>query len=171
MYCLVWKSCLCIHNKGKVSCVIRQEAADHHHLRLRQKAAQWITSFKRPAQNKPKNTDIKGYLYLNVTSFVWRLLTKLPLHQRNGFEQFCINFVNEKLQQIFIELTLKAEQVSSSTFLSFIQLFSCPFDNQYFVHVTFCRRSMCRRASSGLRLSTSTTRSSVISSKAKLVMK
>lgn len=25
--------------------------------------------------------------------------------------QFCINFVNEKLQQIFIELTLKAEQV------------------------------------------------------------
>ena len=33
--------------------------------------------------------------------------------QKNGFEQFCINFVNEKLQQIFIELTLKAEQVSS----------------------------------------------------------
>lgn len=31
-------------------------------------------------------------------------------HQKNGFEQFCINFVNEKLQQIFIELTLKAEQ-------------------------------------------------------------
>ena len=35
----------------------------------------------------------------------------LPLSlQKNGFEQFCINFVNEKLQQIFIELTLKAEQ-------------------------------------------------------------
>uniref|UniRef100_A0A3Q2PGV1 Myosin IEb n=1 Tax=Fundulus heteroclitus TaxID=8078 RepID=A0A3Q2PGV1_FUNHE len=32
------------------------------------------------------------------------------IFQRNGFEQFCINFVNEKLQQIFIELTLKAEQ-------------------------------------------------------------
>ncbi|MGH0143983.1 UNVERIFIED_CONTAM: hypothetical protein FKN15_038913 [Acipenser sinensis] len=32
------------------------------------------------------------------------------LVERNGFEQFCINFVNEKLQQIFIELTLKAEQ-------------------------------------------------------------
>jgi hypothetical protein len=35
--------------------------------------------------------------------------------QKNGFEQFCINFVNEKLQQIFIELTLKAEQVGRAT--------------------------------------------------------
>lgn len=34
----------------------------------------------------------------------------LSIPQKNGFEQFCINFVNEKLQQIFIELTLKAEQ-------------------------------------------------------------
>ncbi|XP_002738185.2 unconventional myosin-Ie-like [Saccoglossus kowalevskii] len=32
------------------------------------------------------------------------------IFHKNGFEQFCINFVNEKLQQIFIELTLKAEQ-------------------------------------------------------------
>jgi myosin-1 len=33
------------------------------------------------------------------------------IFDHNGFEQFCINYVNEKLQQIFIELTLKAEQV------------------------------------------------------------
>ncbi|KJE97514.1 myosin IE, variant [Capsaspora owczarzaki ATCC 30864] len=32
------------------------------------------------------------------------------IFQTNGFEQLCINFVNEKLQQIFIELTLKKEQ-------------------------------------------------------------
>lgn len=32
------------------------------------------------------------------------------IFENNSFEQFCINFVNEKLQQIFIELTLKAEQ-------------------------------------------------------------
>ena len=32
------------------------------------------------------------------------------IFQHNGFEQMCINFVNEKLQQVFIEFTLRAEQ-------------------------------------------------------------
>lgn len=32
------------------------------------------------------------------------------IFQRNCFEQFCINYCNEKLQQLFIELTLKSEQ-------------------------------------------------------------
>ena len=42
------------------------------------------------------------------------------IFEKNGFEQFCINYVNEKLQQIFIELTLKAEQVC------FIMMLTCP---------------------------------------------
>ncbi|XP_030385777.1 unconventional myosin IC isoform X2 [Scaptodrosophila lebanonensis] len=32
------------------------------------------------------------------------------IFSKNNFEQFCINFCNEKLQQLFIELTLKSEQ-------------------------------------------------------------
>lgn len=32
------------------------------------------------------------------------------IFESNGFEQFCINYCNEKLQQLFIELTLKSEQ-------------------------------------------------------------
>ena len=32
------------------------------------------------------------------------------IFDHNSFEQLCINYVNEKLQQIFIELTLKSEQ-------------------------------------------------------------
>ncbi|XP_018019486.1 unconventional myosin IC [Hyalella azteca] len=32
------------------------------------------------------------------------------IFNKNGYEQFCINYCNEKLQQVFIELTLKSEQ-------------------------------------------------------------
>lgn len=32
------------------------------------------------------------------------------IFQSNGFEQFCINYVNERLQQVFIDLTLRQEQ-------------------------------------------------------------
>ena len=40
--------------------------------------------------------------------------TKKTFHlnqQENGFEQFVINYVNEKFHQVLVELTLKIEQV------------------------------------------------------------
>ncbi|XP_065059730.1 unconventional myosin-Ie-like [Rhopilema esculentum] len=49
-----------------------------------------------------KDTDEISIGILDIYGF--------EIFKKNGFEQFCINYVNEKLQQIFIELTLKAEQ-------------------------------------------------------------
>lgn len=51
--------------------------------------------------------------------------------EKNGFEQLCINYVNEKLQQIFIELTLRAEQDEYAS--EGIQWKSIPFFNNKIV--------------------------------------
>ncbi|GBG23811.1 Myosin-1 [Hondaea fermentalgiana] len=51
------------------------------------------------------------------------------IFENNHFEQFCINYVNEKLQQIFIELTIKSEQETYAS--EGIQWQSIPyFDNK-----------------------------------------
>lgn len=51
------------------------------------------------------------------------------IFEENSFEQFCINFVNEKLQQVFIEKTLKEEQEEYSR--EGITWFDVPyFDNK-----------------------------------------
>jgi hypothetical protein len=57
------------------------------------------------------------------------------IFQQNGFEQFCINYVNEKLQQIFIELTLKAEQVCQAPSNSHSYIFACLNFPKFTTHI------------------------------------
>ncbi len=72
------------------------------------------------------------------------------IFDQNGFEQFCINYVNEKLQQIFIELTLKAEQVR--------QAFGWAIHVRFDIDASFRRRSTGKRTSNGPTSATSTTK-------------
>ena len=51
---------------------------------------------------QPSSTDGSMIGILDIFGF--------EIFEHNSFEQLCINFVNERLQQIFIELTLKTEQ-------------------------------------------------------------
>uniref|UniRef100_A0A8C0G1E4 Myosin IH n=1 Tax=Chelonoidis abingdonii TaxID=106734 RepID=A0A8C0G1E4_CHEAB len=53
-----------------------------------------------------------GFLLANTVKTVIGLLDiyGFEVFDTNSFEQFCINYCNEKLQQLLIEMTLKAEQ-------------------------------------------------------------
>lgn len=63
----------------------------------------WIVSKINGAVSVPSKEGKPGLIgVLDIYGF--------EIMQRNSFEQFCINYCNEKLQQLFIELTLKREQ-------------------------------------------------------------
>jgi myosin heavy subunit len=53
------------------------------------------------------------------------------IFENNGFEQLCINYVNEKLQQIFIELTLHSEQEEYAREGRFLHAFPQSYLNLY----------------------------------------
>ncbi|KAJ7459155.1 myosin class I heavy chain [Mycena galericulata] len=62
---------------------------------------EWIVS-RINVSMKPRSASAQIIGILDIFGF--------EIFEDNSFEQLCINYVNEKLQQIFIELTLKTEQ-------------------------------------------------------------
>ena len=61
----------------------------------------WIVERVNQSLDSPEGKD-KTIGILDIYGF--------EIFENNSFEQICINYVNEKLQQIFIQLTLKTEQ-------------------------------------------------------------
>ncbi|XP_075220204.1 unconventional myosin 61F isoform X2 [Lycorma delicatula] len=59
---------------------------------------------------KRLNKSLQPTQHINNTVMGILDIYGFEIFQQNSFEQFCINYCNEKLQQIFIELTLKSEQ-------------------------------------------------------------
>ncbi|XP_050424752.1 unconventional myosin IC [Adelges cooleyi] len=60
---------------------------------------------------QPTPTVLKRRHRLNKTKSIGILdIYGFEILQNNGFEQFCINYCNEKMQKFFVDLTLKAEQ-------------------------------------------------------------
>ena len=61
-----------------------------------------INSAIDPSNSSQKHTGNKVIGVLDIYGF--------EIFDENSFEQLCINYCNEKLQQLFIELVLKQEQ-------------------------------------------------------------
>ncbi|XP_046402866.1 unconventional myosin-Ie-like [Ischnura elegans] len=88
----------------QINVTLNVEQALHTRDALAKAAYSRLFDFLVERVNGAMETNVKGQSIgiLDIYGF--------EIFEKNGFEQFCINFVNEKLQQIFIELTLKAEQ-------------------------------------------------------------
>jgi len=56
------------------------------------------------------NTSLATKTREHTTLFGILDIYGFEIFDKNGYEQFCINYCNEKLQQVFIELTLRNEQ-------------------------------------------------------------
>ncbi|XP_028032793.1 myosin-IA [Bombyx mandarina] len=82
---------------------------DAHYTRLALAKAAYDRLFTWIVQQINKAIDVPAGTYKNTLIGVLDIYG-FEIFETNSFEQFCINYCNEKLQQLFIELVLKQEQ-------------------------------------------------------------
>ncbi|XP_030023983.2 unconventional myosin ID [Manduca sexta] len=83
--------------------------SDAHYTRLALAKAAYDRLFTWIVQQINKAIDVPSGTYKNTLIGVLDIYG-FEIFETNSFEQFCINYCNEKLQQLFIELVLKQEQ-------------------------------------------------------------
>ncbi|XP_053609304.1 unconventional myosin ID [Plodia interpunctella] len=83
--------------------------SDAHYTRLALIKAAYDRLFTWIVQQINKAIEVPSNTYKNTLIGVLDIYG-FEIFDTNSFEQFCINYCNEKLQQLFIELVLKQEQ-------------------------------------------------------------
>ncbi len=62
------------------------------------------------------------------------MFQRVQRYQNNGFEQFCVNLANEKLQQFFLQTVFKKEQILyAKEKLQWKENVGTAADNQYII--------------------------------------
>jgi len=94
----------------------KEEAAKTRDALAKALYARAFTELVKWVNGAMKNSDLEGdhnysrNSYRKYTNIGVLDIYGFEIFEINGFEQLCINYCNEKLQQLFIELTLRKEQ-------------------------------------------------------------